>query len=1089
VRRAIRSVVAVLVLAFAPVTNATTLSDSHEGDAERIAARIAALEASGMVDDSTLGAARALLALADTRRASVEERIGEAAVASERIAALEREIGQIERERSASDGSGTAPSGETRSAIALAADRDALDAEIERARQNLATLDERGAIILETLSARQAARLRAAPSVDEPLLFAEDDERPAGQEAALDVLADARQHERVEAEAALRQELGTVRPRQRVAAAELRLLEARRSAITLRLDRRVRVDDTERLREAEALVERLTDALDDGTDRSDETEDALRRSLEDAGEAVRLVRDDIALAAEETTVERWRRALLDADISARAALVGDRVGGAQGTVIERVVREMPDVDTLDAALVRTALAAERLQRRLVVWEDTLRREEAIDGEGSPVVSLRQLVDIARALDERLERRTLTLRDLRERSATLGTRLERRLLWVRRVEPLGSSLLDDTVAGVRWLGDAAGWAEVSGAFVDGLRERSLLAAFGLLGALALRVVRHRLLAVQTRLAARVGHLGRDGYPVTPEALLLVPLLALPLPLVVATLAGTLAAGSAADTFAQAIAIACLAASAVLFALDLFRWLSRPDGVFVAHFGWHEDAAAALHRHLRRLVRVQVPMTLLLTSTLVSDRADIRHGLGLLAFVVASIALGAFVWRLCRPHTGVLAIARPARRPSLASRLLAVVLVAVPIGIGLLPLAGYFDAAIALQGQAFRSGLILLSGAVLYGLLLRLYGVSLRRYSLRWARERRAASLRSRDASLTGEALPSASTGDQLAPEPLAGQARNALLALVIASVGGALWWLWSPLLPALGVADEIVLWERSRLVDGATVRAPVTLWSLILSLGFITGGVLAARNLRGLLQVGVLQRLEIDAGTRYAIVTIAGYIALGVGVVGSLAQLGIDWSKLQWIVAALGVGLGFGLQEIVANFVSGLIILFERPVRVGDTVTIGALSGTVSDIRIRATTITDFENREVLLPNKSIITENVTNWTLHDAITRLLLTIGVAYGSDVAAVRALLEEIVHTHPDVLSTPTPTVFFVGHGASSLDFELRVFVATPAQRLPVTHDLNAAINRRLAQADIAIPFPQTDVNLHMTDALSREEASWRT
>ena len=255
---------------------------------------------------------------------------------------------------------------------------------------------------------------------------------------------------------------------------------------------------------------------------------------------------------------------------------------------------------------------------------------------------------------------------------------------------------------------------------------------------------------------------------------------------------------------------------------------------------------------------------------------------------------------------------------------------------------------------------------------------------------------------------------------------------------------------------------------------MTLWSLLLAFAFVIGGVLASRNLRGLLQVGILQRLDLDPGTRYAVTTIVGYVVFGAGLVVGLAQLGIDWSKLQWIIAALGVGLGFGLQEVVANFVSGIIILFERPVRVGDTVTIGELSGTVSDISIRATTITDFEKREVLLPNKAIITDTVTNWTLHDAITRLLIPIGVAYGSDVAAVRELLMKVVQSHPDVLALPAPTVFFVNHGASSLDFELRLFVATPSLRLTVKHDINAAINTALVDAGIVIPFPQTDVHL---------------
>ena len=216
------------------------------------------------------------------------------------------------------------------------------------------------------------------------------------------------------------------------------------------------------------------------------------------------------------------------------------------------------------------------------------------------------------------------------------------------------------------------------------------------------------------------------------------------------------------------------------------------------------------------------------------------------------------------------------------------------------------------------------------------------------------------------------------------------------------------------------------------------------------------------------------GARYAIVAVAGYVLVGTSLVAGLSQLGVDWSKLQWIVAALGVGLGFGLQEIVANFVSGLIILFERPVRVGDVVTIGNLTGTVSNIRIRATTVTDFDNLEVMLPNKTIITENVTNWTLSDEVTRIILSVGVAFDADVTRVRALLEQAVRETEDILDEPEWTVFFMRHGENALIFELRVFVPTPVHRLPVTHALNTRLKAALDAADIEIPHPQRSVTL---------------
>jgi potassium efflux system protein len=229
----------------------------------------------------------------------------------------------------------------------------------------------------------------------------------------------------------------------------------------------------------------------------------------------------------------------------------------------------------------------------------------------------------------------------------------------------------------------------------------------------------------------------------------------------------------------------------------------------------------------------------------------------------------------------------------------------------------------------------------------------------------------------------------------------------------------------------------------------------------------------------------DDGARYAIMSILGYVIVGSGIVIGFSQLGIDWSKLQRIIAALGVGLGFGLQEIVANFVSGLIILFERPIRVGDFVTIGNLSGTVSNIKIRATTVTDFDNREVLLPNKSIITENVTNWTLKDAVTRIVVKVGVAYGSDIEKVTEVLMQAVKSQKDVLELPSPQVFFLAHGDSSLDFEVRAFVSQPTNRLPLTHLINIAINKALAEHNISIPFPQRDLHLVSGQLIENKEA----
>ncbi len=192
-----------------------------------------------------------------------------------------------------------------------------------------------------------------------------------------------------------------------------------------------------------------------------------------------------------------------------------------------------------------------------------------------------------------------------------------------------------------------------------------------------------------------------------------------------------------------------------------------------------------------------------------------------------------------------------------------------------------------------------------------------------------------------------------------------------------------------------------------------------------------------------------------------YLIAIVGIIFAFRSIGFDWSQVQWIVAALGVGVGFGLQEIVANFISGLIILFERPVRVGDTVTIGNLTGTVSRIHIRATSMTDGENREIIIPNKSLITEKVINWTLTDSITRVTLKISIAYGTDTLRAQTLILEAVKATPQVLDTPAPSVFFIGFGTSALEFEVRAFVLQLAHRSTVINDLHVAIERRSARA----------------------------
>ena len=200
----------------------------------------------------------------------------------------------------------------------------------------------------------------------------------------------------------------------------------------------------------------------------------------------------------------------------------------------------------------------------------------------------------------------------------------------------------------------------------------------------------------------------------------------------------------------------------------------------------------------------------------------------------------------------------------------------------------------------------------------------------------------------------------------------------------------------------------------------------------------------------------------------------VGVALAFGAVGIGWSKVQFLAAAITVGLGFGLQEIFANFVSGLIILFERPVRVGDVITVGNVSGRVARLRIRATTIMDWDRKELIIPNKEFVTGQVINWTLTEQTLRIVIPVGIAYGSDTRLAETTLLRVAHDDPDVLDDPAPSVVFNQFGDSALMFNLRVFIAHIDHLIRTRHRLHRAIDDAFREADIVIAFPQRDVHV---------------
>ena len=238
--------------------------------------------------------------------------------------------------------------------------------------------------------------------------------------------------------------------------------------------------------------------------------------------------------------------------------------------------------------------------------------------------------------------------------------------------------------------------------------------------------------------------------------------------------------------------------------------------------------------------------------------------------------------------------------------------------------------------------------------------------------------------------------------------------------------------------------------------------------------LLSRFLRFVLQEDVYPRIDLAPGLSYAASSLLNYIILALGFVAGLGVLGVDFSKVSILAGAFGVGIGFGLQSIVNNFVSGLILLFERPVHVGDTVEVGNLQGTVRRIGIRASVIHTGAGADIIVPNSQLVTDKVTNWTLSDRLRRVDLPIGVNYGADPKKVIELLEQVGRAHPEVLREPAPRALFMGYGDSSINFELRVWPSQFNQSAQVKSDLASAVYDAVIAAGLSFPFPQREVRM---------------
>ena len=668
----------------------------------------------------------------------------------------------------------------------------------------------------------------------------------------------------------------------------------------------------------------------------------------------------------------------------------------------------------------------------------------------------------------------------EQAERYGTLLDRHLLWIRSSPRPDSAWLKNLGQALDWLVEPAHWGEVWQNLGRGAQNQPAWATLGALVFLGLLYYRRGLIKRLGEGVDAIGDVRRDRFGLTSRALAMTVLLALPWPWLLGWLAWLLyVSGNAAD-FSRGLGLGLFAGAFMAVNITFLRQLCRPQGVAMAHFGWSEAGCRLLRRHLNwflwigPLGPIIVGLCEMQPDTLYSDT------LGRLAFSISSLALVAVLWRVLDPRQALLAgLAAAQAGATWRSRYLWYpLIVGISVLVVLLALVGYYYTAMQLRGRMVLTGWLLLGAVILVNLFLRWLNISQRRLALQHALARREAQLAARASKdavpASGEGAPEILNLPNLDLTTISAQTRSLMSLTVLLGLGFGLWQIWGGLIPAFSILNEITLWHQTVQTAGGVQVADITLGSIVIAGALLVLIGFLARNLPGVLELVVLQPLAVDPGNRSAIITISRYLIIAVGLVTALDIIGIGWNQVQWLVAALGLGLGFGLKEIFSNFFSGVILLLERPIRVGDTVTLGNLSGAVSNINIRATTITDWDRKEIIVPNNTFITSSLINWARSDPITRVVIPVGVAYDSDPVQVQEVLLAVATAHPLAVKEPAPAVLFLKFGESALEFEVRVFVRELANRLPLTHDLHHLILQALRANRIEIPFPQREVHL---------------
>ena len=657
---------------------------------------------------------------------------------------------------------------------------------------------------------------------------------------------------------------------------------------------------------------------------------------------------------------------------------------------------------------------------------------------------------------------------------------RYLFWTSDVSPISLSWPLDIVQDLRRLISLNTFSQLGKASIMMLTSKeTLIPLFAALILVGFSISsRKHFTRFLERSSSRVGKVTQDHFWLTMRTVFWSILVASPLPVLWMTLGYGL---QEAWPYPLAVAIGdgVTATVPLLWVVMICATFARPNGLFVAHFGWPRNRVARAMRYYLMSIGLIVPliMALIMFDNL-NDR-EFSASLGRLCFILICGALAIVTLSLKRAGLP-LYLDKEGNGDNMVNSLLWNLMMGAPLLAILAAAVGYLATAQALLARLETSVAIWFLLLVIYHVIRRWMLIQRRRIAFDRARHRRAEMLAQRARGeeenqypISMEGLPEVDITevdlDTLSAQSLR-LVRSILMLIALLSVII----LWSEIHSAFGFLENISLWDVTSTVQGVESLEPITLGAVLIAILVFIITLQLVRNLPALLELAVLQHISLTPGTGYAITTITKYLLMLIGGLVGFSMIGIEWAKLQWLVAALGVGLGFGLQEIFANFISGLIILFEKPIRIGDTVTIRDLTGSITKINTRATTISDWDRKEIIVPNKAFITEQFINWSLSDSVTRVVLTVPAPTDADTEEVTQILVTAAERCSLVLDNPAPEAFLVDLQQGIQLFELRIYAAEMGHRMPLRHELHQLILAGFREHGIEMPFPPFQMRL---------------